>query len=208
MTTPMMIWSTLNFTASTASRSASTPPVSVAASNPTQPPSSEPMTTPVKAPPRSMPSMPMFTTPERSHRMPDRAPRAIGVERDTVATSMLMSENSWPEAAHTMSARAKTPNEMPRIIVVLPWNPRKNCVAPRNARTDDSTHSEPADGTASESSWMASFGVLSPKVETPLTAGTKTSMTRAESRSRTMPEMRALRICRLVSSFVRLPVSS
>ena len=208
MTTPMMIWSTRNFTESTARSRASTPPVRVAASSPTQPPSSEPMTTPVNAPPRSMPSIPMFTTPERSHRMPERAPRAIGVERDTVATSMLMRENSCPDAAHTMSAMANTPKATPRMIVVLPWNPRKNWVAPRKASTADSTHSEPADGTASESSWMESSGVLSPKVETPLTAGTKTNITSAARRSRTMPEMRALRIWRFVSSFVRLPVSS
>ena len=90
MTTPMMIWSTRKLTTSTARSRPAGRRSGSRRGGPTQPPSSEPITTPVKAPPSSMPSMPMLTTPDRSHRMPLRAPSAIGVQRATVATSMLV----------------------------------------------------------------------------------------------------------------------
>ena len=99
-----------------------------------------------------MPSMPMFTTPDRSHRMPLRAPSAIGVHRETVATSMLISENCSPAVAHTISAMVNTPNEMPRISVDLRWKPRTNCEAPRKPSTIASTHSDAVTGTTSASS--------------------------------------------------------
>ena len=93
--------------------------MTVAASSPTHPPSNDPITTPVKAPPSSMPSIPILTTPERSHKIPDNAPKAIGVARAIVDTSMLISENSSPAVAQTISENTKTAKAIPSITVVL-----------------------------------------------------------------------------------------
>ena len=98
--TPLMIWSTRTLMASHACRSASSMPAARAATRPISSGQVMPKTgrsgslprneaaaaamiQPTKAPTSMMPSMPMLTTPERSHSTPQSAARAMGTATRT-----------------------------------------------------------------------------------------------------------------------------
>ena len=91
----------------------------------------------------------------------------------------------------------------------LRWKPpRTNCVAPSAARSIARAHSDAVTGMARSSSWIVSPEPLRPKVATPSAFGMKKAITKADSTSMTMPEMRARLIWDLVRARVRLPVCS
>jgi hypothetical protein len=97
MIVPLMIWSARMVIDSHACRSETSTPVAMPASTPMRSagvapktgdgsadttPAARPATRkPTKAEVSIMPSMPMFTTPERSFMIPHRAPKASGVAR-------------------------------------------------------------------------------------------------------------------------------
>ena len=61
----------------------------------------------VNAPPSSMPSMAMFTTPDRSQRTPESAPNTIGTARLTDACSTPVRLIDWPAATQTRKVKTK-----------------------------------------------------------------------------------------------------
>ena len=63
-----------------------------------------PTMAPAKAPASSMPSMAMFTTPDRSHRTPARAPKISGDARRRVPLNRPTSEVAPPAVAHVSMA--------------------------------------------------------------------------------------------------------
>src|SRR5665811_1069017 len=85
MIVPLMIWSTRNVIASQACSSDTAMPARIAASSPT---AAAPMTQPTKAVVSMIPSRPILTTPERSHRTPQSAANAIGTATATVVCDM------------------------------------------------------------------------------------------------------------------------
>jgi hypothetical protein len=104
------------------------------------PPNSEPTIAPVKAPDSSIPSMPMLTTATRSDSTPARPPSAIGTARSTVASSMPVSENALPSAAHTRKAVTTRNRPMPRNQLDQRAPPRRNWRTPKNASSAATTY--------------------------------------------------------------------
>ena len=87
----------------TARPRARTPPERVAARRPTQGLVTVPTTADMNAPVRSMPSMPMLITATRSHKTPDRAPKAIGTNSSGSNPLATASQSKTPTMTHMMS---------------------------------------------------------------------------------------------------------
>src|SRR4030042_6109891 len=93
--TPDTIWSPLIVTLRKAWMRAIRAPAATAMSTPSQTlPVKKAPTTPAKAPVSIMPSRPMFTTPERSEKMPPMAVKTRGVARRTAAAKNAAVKNS------------------------------------------------------------------------------------------------------------------
>jgi hypothetical protein len=113
---PPTIWSARRVTEKIACTSASTPPAAMPMRSPG---SHEPVMSAPKiakyAPISIMPSMPMFTTPERSHTIPPRAPNSSGVAKRSIAAK---------SADHTTtSSRFETPDRVAAHAPAPPMTP-------------------------------------------------------------------------------------
>ena len=99
-TTPTITWSTKYVTVKTARIQPTSRPATTAAMSPASRLSvSEPTTADRKAPASNWPSIAMLTTPARSHRTPDRAPKISGTLSSSEPWSRPVSGMDLPETA-------------------------------------------------------------------------------------------------------------
>jgi hypothetical protein len=202
ITTPAMIWSTLNLIASQASRAPSKAPTTMAPATPAQVPKALDKITATKAPVRSWPSIPMLMTPTRSQVRPVRAPRVITIEEMTVERSMPTRLNELSAAAHASKASTNRSSPIPRARLVRSRFRRRRLLAPRAKMRTPATAEKMRELKVHATPWMASVGRLRLKVDEASggTPNAKTPITTAARAMRTIPMIVALRSSTLVRS--------
>ncbi len=148
ITVPATIWSTRYRIASTARSHATRPPTRAPASTPIHRLSATLATIEdANAADSSIPSIAMFTTPDRSQSTPESAPKVIGTDRSRLLCSIPRRLSERPCAPHTRNAKTKMNTTTPSTRFIRRPNPRVSWMPPRNMHTTASTSAVTAEGT-------------------------------------------------------------
>ncbi len=135
-----------------------------------------------KAPESSIPSMAMFTTPERSQMMPDMAPKVIGTLRCRVSCRIPARFMLPPEPAQVRKLKAKPMMTSVSTMAQRAPKPRVSWTTPKSAAMAASTYAVPADGTTRSGNLPPPTFMPKVVVDPDCTWPKKASITTASSR--------------------------